>query len=108
MLSAAELALSGVGVRLLLIHDQVPGRICITPRALALDTRSLLKPLSCQPIALASDDGTPWAAAISEIVVELTRSGVGYGGALGTTVLDGAGVGELSLAPDGGYSSGRV
>src|SRR3954449_8888382 len=104
-LSAAELALRGDTARLLLIHDQVPGRICITPRALALDTRSLLKPLSCQPIALASDDGTPWAAAISEIVVELTRSGVGYGGALGTTVFDGAGDDELTLAPVGSLST---
>ena len=41
-----------------------PGRICITPRASALETRSLLKPLSCQAIASASEAGTPLAAAI--------------------------------------------
>ena len=37
---------------------------CITPRALALETMALLKPLSCQPIAAASEPGTPCSAAI--------------------------------------------
>ena len=35
---------------------------CMTPRAFALETISLLKPLSCQPIAAASEAGTPLAA----------------------------------------------
>src|SRR3954464_11197885 len=96
-LSAAELALRGDTARLLLIQDQVPGRICITPRALALDTRLLLKPLSCQPMALASDAGTPWAAAIWPIWVPLTRSGVGYGGAFGTSRCVGAGPDDAML-----------
>src|SRR5919197_3980898 len=84
-LSEAELALSGVSARLLLIQDQVPGRICITPRALALDTSELLNPLSCQPMAFARDADTPLEAAICPICQALTRSGVGYGGAFGTS-----------------------
>src|SRR4051795_819984 len=105
-LSAAELALRGDTARLLLIQDQVPGRICITPRALALDTRSLLKPLSCQPMAETSEAGTPCAAAISEMVEELTRSGVGYGAAFGTTVFVGAGLEEVGIdAPVGSFST---
>ena len=60
------------------IHSHVPGRICITPRASALETRSLLKPLSCQAIASASDGGTPLAAAIG--------ADLGRGDALGRRV----------------------
>src|SRR5919197_4888007 len=104
-LSEAELALSGVSARLLLIQDQVPGRICITPRALAVETRSLLKPLSCQPIAAASEAGTPWAAAICSICGALTRSGVGYGGAFGTTRWVGAGVEGATREPVGSLST---
>ena len=57
----ARAARSAVRVRW--IHSHVPGRICMIPRASALDTRSLLKPLSCHPIASASEPGTPFAAA---------------------------------------------
>src|SRR6185312_4283958 len=65
------------------IQSQVPGRICITPRASALETRSLLNPLSCQAIAAASEAGTPFAAAIEPTCGAVTRSGVGYGGSVG-------------------------
>ena len=49
----------------------------MTPRASALETRSLLKPLSCQAIASASDEGTPLAAATEPTSDAVTRSGVG-------------------------------
>ena len=52
----------------------------MTPRASALETRSLLKPLSCQPIASASEAGTPLASAIEPTWPDVTRSGVGNGG----------------------------
>ena len=54
------------------------------PRASALETRSLLKPLSCQAIASASAPGTPFAAATEAICEALSRSGVGYGGFVGS------------------------
>ena len=38
-------------------QSHVPGITCMTPRALALETIALLKPLSCQPIAAASEPG---------------------------------------------------
>ena len=47
------------------------------PRASALDTRSLLKPLSCHAIASASELGTPCSAAIDPICDALRRSAVG-------------------------------
>src|ERR1700724_3789895 len=83
-LSAAEAGASGAPeLRSLWIHCQVPGRICITPRASALETRSLLKPLSCQAMASASQAATPLAAATDPTSPALTRSGVGYGGSVG-------------------------
>ena len=45
------------------MYCQVPGRICITPRASALETAALLKPLSWSAIAWARDGDTPLAAA---------------------------------------------
>ena len=74
---------------------------CMTPRALAEDTIALLKPLSCQAIALASDDGTPLRAATEAMAAELTRLGVGSGLASGTRSTAGAGV----EAPAGGRRS---
>ena len=78
-------------------HFQVPGRICITPRAFALETSALLKPDSCHAIALAMLPGTPLAAAIWAICDELTCSGVGLGAAVTTT---GAGAGVDADAGD--------
>src|SRR6478609_9519654 len=106
MLSVALLGLSGLPpVRLRFTQSQVPGMICITPRAFALETIALLKPDSCHAIALAMLAGTPFAAAIWAISDELTRSGVGFGAASGTTVVAGAGA-ELdgAWAPVGSFS----
>src|SRR3954447_10020650 len=64
---------------------------CITPRALAEDTMPLLNPLSCQPIAAASEGETPLAAATDWMVPAPRRVGVGSGGAAGTTRWAGAG-----------------
>src|SRR5947209_19572792 len=84
-LSAADAGASGGPPvsREFWIHCQVPGRICITPRASALETRSLLKPLSCHAIAAANEAGTPFAEAIEPTWGAVTRSGVGYGGSVG-------------------------
>src|SRR5207248_3816233 len=83
-LSSADAGANGMPPRLRTepIQFQVPGRICITPRAPAGETAALLNPLSCHPIACASDGGTPWSAAIEPICPAVTRCGVGYGGAL--------------------------
>ena len=48
---------SGPTPRLLWTQFHVPGMTCMIPRAFALDTTALLKPLSCQAIAAASDAG---------------------------------------------------
>ena len=64
---------------------------CMTPRALALETMLLLKPLSCQAIAVASEGETPcWAATVWTSAAP-TRVAVGAGAACGTTVAAGAG-----------------
>src|ERR1019366_1670596 len=79
-LSVAEAGERGVEpARFWPIQFQVPGSICITPTAPVLETRSLLKPLSCQPIAAASDGDPPLAAAIEPMSDALTVCGVGYG-----------------------------
>src|SRR5919204_6183301 len=78
---------------------------CITPRALAADTIALLKPDSCQAIAVASADGAPLFAAIDATSEELSRTGVGLGAAGGTTRgAPGTGVLETG-APDGSLST---
>src|SRR5436189_5956752 len=82
--------------RFWLIHDQVPGMTCITPRAFALETAPLLKPLSCQAIACASDEETPSSDASWPTCEPLTWLAVGLGAAAGTT--RGAGAGAASLA----------
>src|SRR4051794_23029253 len=64
---------------------------CITPRALAGETIELLKPLSCQAIAAASEGETPLAEATDWTSVAPSRVGVGSGAAVGTTVAAGAG-----------------
>src|SRR5690349_19399751 len=64
---------------------------CITPRALAEETIALLKPLSCQAIAVASEGETPWAAATDWTSAAPTREAVGSGAAAGTTFAAGAG-----------------
>src|SRR4051812_10564110 len=48
---------------------------CMIPRALALLTIALLKPDSCQAIAVASEDGAPLAPAIEPIWAALRRPG---------------------------------
>src|SRR4051794_41958892 len=53
------------------------------PRALALESTPLLKPLSCHAMAAASEPGAPWRAAIEPICVALRRAGVAAGGAAG-------------------------
>src|SRR5436309_12490500 len=88
--------------RLCWTHAQVPGRTCMTPRALALETIPLLKPLSCQAIAEASEAGTPLRAATAAMSAALTRPGVGAGEAAGTAVGAAAVVG--TGAPVGSFS----
>src|SRR5215213_11576030 len=65
---------------------------CITPRALAEDTIELLKPLSCQAIAAASEGDTPCSAATDWTSEAPTTAAVGAGSACGTTVCAGSGV----------------
>src|SRR6202022_3163800 len=82
-LDAAEAAASGVDpANSWPIELHVCGMICITPRAPALDVRLLLKPLSWEAIAFASEGGTPFSAAIEPTSEGVTVSSVGYGGAL--------------------------
>src|SRR4051795_5938224 len=90
--------------RLCWTHSQVPGSTCITPRALAAETIALLKPLSCQAIAEASDAGTPLRLATMAMSAAVTRPGVGAGGAAGTT----AGAADVvgTGAPVGSFSGG--
>ena len=64
----------------------------MTPRALAPDTMPLLKPLSCQAMAAASEGETPCAAAMLWMSAAVNRCCVGSGAAFGTTVCVGAGV----------------
>src|SRR5947209_14740965 len=64
------------------IQCHVPGRICMIPRAPAVETRLLLKPLSCQAIASVSEYELPFATPIEPIWEPDSRSRVGYGGAL--------------------------
>src|SRR5687767_6604839 len=71
---------------------------CITPRALAEDTIPLLKPLSCQAIAAASEGETPCSDATDWTSAAPSTVEVGAGLACGTTVCAGSGV----AAPGGG------
>ncbi len=64
---------------------------CMIPRALALDTIALLKPLSCQAIAAASDAGAPCSDAIWRIRSAPRRPAVGVGDACGTMRAAGSG-----------------
>src|SRR4051812_50052297 len=79
---------------------------CMTPRALAAETIALLKPLSCQAIALASEAGTPLAAATDWTAKAPTRGGVGSGAALGVT--RGAGAGCAARAGAGAPAGSLV
>src|SRR5712671_1580234 len=94
--------LSWRSARLCWTHCQVPGSTCITPRALAAETIPLLKPLSCQAIAEASEAGTPLRLATIAMSAAVTRPGVGAGDAAGTT----AGAAEVvgTGAPVGSFS----
>src|SRR5437763_14814789 len=98
--------------RLCWTHCQVPGRTCMTPRALAAETIPLLKPLSCQAIAEAREAGTPLRLATMAMSDALTRPGVGAGTADGTTagaadvVGTGAPVGSFSGEPAISIASG--
>ena len=67
------------------IHSHVPGRICITPRALADETTPFWNPLSCHATAAASDGDTPWPDATVPMSSAVTWTGVGFGAAAGTT-----------------------
>src|SRR3954452_22543508 len=87
----AELGFSCRLAMFLWTQSQVPGITCMTPRALAPETIPLLKPLSCQAIAEASEGETPLAAATDWTVEAPTRVAVGSGAAAGTTVAAGAG-----------------
>src|SRR3954453_3791812 len=91
-LSAAEDGSRCVRVRFDCTHSQVPGRICMTPRALAPESIALLLPLSCQAIAAASEPGAPCCAAIEPTWPDVRRPGEAAGGAAGTIVRCGAGV----------------
>ena len=64
------------------IQLHVSGMICITPRAPALDVRLLLKPLSREAIAFASEGETPCSSAIEPTSDAVRVSSVGYGGSL--------------------------
>src|SRR3954468_24287295 len=80
-LSAGDDGSSRVRARFACTHCHVPGRICITPRALAPDSIALLLPLSCQAIAAASDPGAPCWAAIEPTWPDVRRPGDAAGGA---------------------------
>src|SRR3954465_8536925 len=91
-LSAADDGSRRVRARFACTHCHVPGRICMTPRALAPDSIALLLPLSCQAIAAASEPGAPCWAAIEPIWPDPWRPGEGAGGAAGGAKGGGAGV----------------
>src|SRR5829696_2953593 len=77
---------------------------CMTPRALAEETAELLKPLSCQATADASEPGTPCCAAIWPISDELVWPAVGVGDASGTVVGSGCGP-DATGDPAGSFSA---
>ena len=77
--------------RLRSTKSHVPGITCITPRALAEETIALLKPLSCQAIAAASEGETPFAEATDWMSPAPSRVAVAAGAAAGTTRWDGSG-----------------
>src|SRR3954467_7496183 len=91
-LSAGDDGSRRVRARFACTHCHVPGRICITPRALAPDSIALLLPLSCQAIAAASEPGAPCCAAIEPTWPDVRRPGEAAGGAAGTIVRCGAGL----------------
>src|SRR4051812_38260932 len=88
-LSIAELGSSAWLARCCWTQVHVPGRTCITPRALADETAALLNPLSCHATAAASEDDTPCCAATWPIWLDVSRAGEGLGAACGTVVGDG-------------------
>ncbi len=90
-LSWADAGLSCDEARFCCTQSQVPGITCMTPRALADDTAALLKPLSCQAIADASDPGTPFWPAIWLISADDVCVAVGCGPPCGIAVGSGCG-----------------
>src|SRR3954447_11776065 len=100
-LSAADDGSRRVRARFACTHCHVPGRICMTPRALAPESIALLKPLSCQAIAAASELGAPCCAAIEPICEAESRPGVASGGAAGMFVRAGAGEEVVTGEPVG-------
>src|SRR3954453_803035 len=100
-LSVAEAGSRRAPARLDCTQLHVPGMICMIPRALAAEIIALLKPLSCQAIAAASDDGTPCCAASEPTCVASRRPTDATGEACGTIVRAGAGVVALIEAPVG-------
>ena len=105
--SSGEFGSSGWSARFCCTHDHVPGRICITPLALAEETTPLLKPLSCHATAAASDAARRVLAATPPMSAEVTWPGAGLGAASGTTcgVAGAAGAWEASGAPVGSFST---
>src|SRR5689334_1014195 len=65
---------------------------CMIPRALAMLTMALLKPLSCQAIAVASDEGAPLAPAIEPICDAVRRPGAPVAASVAGTFAAGAAV----------------
>ena len=91
---------------------------CITPRALAVETAALSKPLSCQAIAAASEAGAPCSAASCLTRSAVRMPGVATGEAAGTTRTAGAGAevctsagaswGSLSTVPIDRIAAGSM
>src|SRR4051794_31708860 len=75
------------------------------PRALATLTMALLKPLSCQAIAVASELGAPFAPAIEPICDADRRPGAPAGAPVGGTLAAGAAV-EVAGAIAAGAAAG--
>src|SRR3954454_21299182 len=80
---------------------------CMTPRALAEETMPLLKPDSCQAIAVASEGETPCWAATDCTSPAPNRVVVGSGAATGTIFWAGAGCAARAGAgaPVGNFST---
>src|SRR3954453_9278334 len=100
-LSGADDGSRCVRARFAWTHCHVPGRICMTPRALAPESIALLKPLSCHAIAVARDPGARCCAACEPICDAVRRPGVASGGAAGTIVRWGAGADAVTGEPVG-------
>src|SRR3954454_21481484 len=79
---------------------------CMIPRALATLTMALLKPLSCQAIAVASEPGAPLAPAIEPICDADNRPGAPAGAPVAGTLAAGAAVEDVAGAIAAGAPAG--